>query len=80
MKILTKRQAEKAILESLFAPGSTLACLPKERFDMGKYEPGIAGKELPPQANPPRLVWAERRRDKWGAFDILFCIPAEVSR
>ena len=77
MKVLTKRQAEKAILESLFQPGGTLACLPKERLDRGKYKPGTcAGKELPEHASRNiRLAWVERRRDVNGAYDALFCIP-----
>jgi len=74
MTILTKRQADAAIVESLFSPGGTLACLPKERLDRGKYKPGtMAGKELPPHVNV-RLAWVERRKDKDGPFDALFCI------
>lgn len=77
MQILTKRQAEAAIVDSLFLPGGTLALLPRERFDRGKYKPGtMAGKEVPPHAAASvRLVWVERRRDKHGPFDAIFCIP-----
>lgn len=77
MQILTKRQAEAAIVASLFSPGGTLACLPRERLDRGKYKPGtMAGKEVPPHAaEGVRLVWVERRRDSHGPFDALFCIP-----
>jgi hypothetical protein len=75
--ILTKRQADKAILDSLFATGGTLACLPKERMDMGKYKPGsMAGKELPPHVNV-RMAWVERRRDSDGPYDAVFCISAK---
>ncbi len=74
MTILTKRQADAAIIESVFKPGGTLACLPKERLDMGKYKPGtMAGKELPPHVKV-RLAWVERRRDSDGPYDALFCI------
>lgn len=74
MKILTKREADKAITESLFQAGGTLACLPKERLDMGKYKPGtMAGKELPEHIKV-RLAWVERLRDSDGPYDALFCI------
>jgi hypothetical protein len=74
MTIPTKPQAEAAIVASLFSPGGTLACLPKERLDGGKYKPGtMAGKELPSHVNV-RLAWVERRKDKDGAYDALFCI------
>jgi hypothetical protein len=75
MKILTKRQAESAILNSLFQAGGTLACLPKERLDRGKYKDTIFGKEVPPHLKDRvHLVWAERRKDKDGPYFALFCI------
>jgi len=75
MTILTKRQAESAILNSLFQAGGTLACLPKERLDRGKYKETIVGKDVPAHLKERyRLVWAERRKDKDGPYYALFCI------
>ena len=73
MKILTKRQAENAILESVFHPGGTLACLRKDRFDRGKYKETIIGKDCP-CGEDVRLIWAERRKDKDGPYFALFCL------
>lgn len=73
MKILTKRQADNAILESVFHPGGTLACLRKDRFDRGKYKDTIIGKDAPDSDRIP-LVWAERRKDKHGPYFALFCL------
>jgi len=75
MNILTKAQATRAIRDSLFTPGGTLALEPKERFDRGKYKPSIVGREVP-AGTTARLVWAEPRRDKDGPYLALFCIPA----
>jgi hypothetical protein len=76
MKILTKRQADSEIVNSLFRAGGTLACLPKERFDLGKYKESIIGRELHEDvACRLRLAWAERRRDKDGPYYAIFCIP-----
>ena len=74
MTILTKRQADAAIVESLFKPGGTLVGLPKIRLNLGKYKPGaLVGKELPSDIKV-RLAWVERRRDSDGPYDALFCI------
>lgn len=73
--ILTKREAEAAIVASLFSPNGTLALERRERLDRGKYKPGtMAGKPLPPDVDV-RLAWVERRRDSHGPYDALFCIP-----
>lgn len=75
MKVLTKRQAHSEVLNSLFRPGGTLACLPKERFDMGKYRETVIGRDVPEHAaNGVHLVWAERRKDSDGPYFALFCI------
>lgn len=77
MKILTKRQADAAIVASVFCPGGSLACIPKIRLDLGKYKPGTCvGKDVPAHLNV-RLAWVERRRDKYGPHEVLWCIPAE---
>jgi hypothetical protein len=44
MKIISKRQADKMIIDSLFCGGQTLS---SGRYDMGKYSPGkYVGKEV----------------------------------
>lgn len=75
MKVLSKREATMAIRDSIFQPGGTLACLPKERFDMGKYKSTVIGRDIPEEnAKGVRLVWAESRSDRHGAYYALFCI------
>ena len=76
--ILTKRQFNAAVLDSLFNPveGHSLAAMPKERFDLGKYKPGTAaGHPVPDHMHGSVLiVWVERRRDSDGPYDALFSI------
>lgn len=80
MKILTKREANAAIVDSLFSPGGTLALLPKGRFDRGKYRRNLAGEEVPAHMVPHvRLVWCERRKDSDGPYFALFSISARAS-
>jgi hypothetical protein len=69
--ILTKGQADRAVIDSLFVPGGTLACKRKIRWDMGKYQATIIGKELPEHIN--QLIWAERKTDKHGPYYALYC-------
>lgn len=73
MTILTHRE----FVESLSGEDHSLACLPRERFDRGKYKPGtMAGKPVPEHMIPHVLVvWVERRRDRDGPYDALFSIP-----
>ena len=77
MNILTKSQLNKAVQESLFKPvqGRTLALMKRGRFDLGKYKPGTcAGQPVPEHALKwVYAVWVERRRDKDGPYDALFC-------
>ena len=76
MKILSKTEFNRAVTESLFKPGGTLALLHKERFDMGKYQKTILGREVPEyHAKNVRIVWAEARSDKDGPYYALYCIP-----
>ena len=76
--ILTKRQFNAAVLDSLFNPveGHSLAAMPKERFDLGKYKPGTAAGHPVPEHmhNSVLIVWVERRRDSDGPYDALFSI------
>lgn len=74
MEILSKHKADRAIVDSLFTTGGTLACR-KERFDMGKYQKTIIGRDVPEYYNDKiHLVWAERRKDKDGPYYALFCV------
>ena len=77
MKILTRSQLRQATLESLFNPvhGRSLACMKASRFDTGKYKPGtMAGKDVPEHMLASvYTVWTERRKDKDGPYDALFC-------
>jgi len=80
MNVLTKREATSAIVESLFHPGGSLACLPKERFDLGKYATNPAGHPVPDHMVPHvRIVWSERRKDLHGPYWALFSISARQS-
>lgn len=75
MKVLSKTEFNRAVTESLFNSGGTLACLPKTRFDMGKYQKTILGREIPEHhAKNVRIVWAEARSDKDGPYYALYCI------
>ena len=78
MTILTRSQYRKAVIESLFKPvqGHSLACLPRVRFDRGKYKETLIDKPVNPiHAETGRylIVWAERRKDKDGPYYALFC-------
>jgi hypothetical protein len=72
MKILTKGQASRAVINSIFTPGGTLACKKKIRWDMGKYQETIIGRDLP--ETETGIVWAERRTDKDGPYYALYCL------
>jgi len=81
MKILTKSAANSAIIASLFTPGGTLACLPKERFDLGKYKRNLAGEDVPAHMIPHvHLVWCESRRDSEGPYFVLRSIAKPATR
>ena len=70
---MTKKQADNAVLNSIFTPGGTLACKTKTRFDMGKYQKTIIGKEAP-ERYADLIIWAERKQDKHGSYYALFCL------
>lgn len=45
----------------------------KIRFDMGKYEKTIVGRELPDDLITKAPIWAERRQDTDGPDWALYC-------
>ena len=67
MKIITKRQAEKIHLESLFETGGTVN---KIRYDLGKYDASepVLGKEIDAPWGVV-CIWAEKRKDHY----VLWC-------
>lgn len=78
MNVLTKGQADKAIVNSVFNPGGSLAGLKKERLCRGKYEKTVIGREVPQHVqNNVKLVWAERRQDRDGAYYALYCLSKQ---
>ena len=74
LKIGTKSQADKILVESLFVPvnGKTLT---PQRFDRGKYkaETPFVGREVS-VADDVFALWMETRRDSDGSYKALFCI------
>ena len=76
-KILSRYQAEKAVIESLFKPDrfGTITLKERSRFDTGKYISTVIGNPVPPHMiDKVRIVWAERRKDKDGVYYALFCV------
>lgn len=72
MKILTKTQAQNML---------NLKVYRKMRFDQGKYNPSVIGKEVPLEhaerlAKENNIVWGEHRKDKDGPYITLFCIES----
>lgn len=75
MKIVSKSQADKILVESLFRPGGTLNV---EKFDNGKYKwygsaKHYIGKDVPDLKNV-HAVYVERRQDASGPYAQLMCI------
>lgn len=68
-EVMSKRAAERTIIDSLFTSGGTFACLPKIRLDGGKYAHNLTGRTLPTPSDTP--VWCERRKDKHGPYYVL---------
>ena len=77
MKIVSKSQADKILVESLFRPGGTLNV---EKFDNGKYKwygsaKHYIGKDVPDLKNVKiYAVYVERRQDASGPYAQLMCI------
>ena len=75
ISIITKRAADKMLVESLFQPvnGATLT---RMRYDMGKYKPGsYIGREVDCSENV-RAIFPEARRDSDGPYVALFCLTS----
>ncbi len=66
--IMTKGEAQKAQVESLFRAGGTFGP-DKIRYDGGKYAGNPRGMEYSPPSDMP--IWYERRQDKDGAHYVL---------
>ena len=81
MKVLSKTEFNRLVAESLFNPGGTLACLPKERLTMGKYQKSVIGRDVSAVYDTAHLhcVWAEARSDKDGPYYALFCLPKRAT-
>ena len=76
MKIGTKAQADKVLVESLFKPvnGKTLR---RFAFCTGHYKPGsYVGKEVTADADSVYALWVERRRDNDGPYVTLRCLTS----
>lgn len=81
MQIITKTQADKLILNSLFVPvnGGTLI---KKRFDLGKYNNNLVGKnnEIADSMPSVKALFTERRKDKDGVYYALFCLVERAAQ
>lgn len=76
LKIGTKSQADKLVVESLFKPvnGKTLSV---GRFDMGKYKPGsYVGREITTCPDDVYAIYAASGRDSDGHYVKLMCVSA----
>jgi len=75
MIILSHPSAKREIVKSLFNPNGTLGAEKKIRYNGGKYNKTVVGKEIPQDVESRvKLIWAERRTDKDGVYYALFCI------
>lgn len=75
-KIISKRESSRAVIDSLFTAGGTLACLPVMRYDQGKYRHDLTGMDLPTPSEFP--VWTERRKDSNGPYWIINTFDADT--
>jgi len=74
MKIITKRQAENMMIDSLFTAGRTNTI--RERFDMGKYAgppSRLIGQDVP-DINGVVAVYPVAKRDKNGQYVALMSL------
>ena len=75
MKILSKREANREVVASLFKPVGTLSLTEKRRFDTGKYQRTVIGHDVSAHmASKLKLVWVEARHDRDGPYYALFCV------
>lgn len=75
MKIVSKREANKILVASLFKAGGTLNV---NRFDCGKYkwhgsQSHYIGKDVP-DLKGVKAVYVERRQDSDGPYAAIMCI------
>lgn len=73
MLVITKKEAEKKSLESLFKSGGTVTMNEKRVFCTGKYNEKIIGGQVV-DLPTVSMVWAERRSGSDGAYFRLYCI------
>jgi len=75
MKIVTKAQADKVLVDSLFNPvnGQTLRV---EKYDCAKYraDRNFIGREIDNASNRIKAIYPVRRRDSDGAYVQLMCV------
>ena len=79
--IVNKSAKDRAIIDSLFHPinGHSLAGVESERFDCGKYRNSLVGRPIPEHMlSRVAIVWSEQRRDLYGPYWALFCLPMPV--
>ena len=72
IEIISKKTAEKMLLESLFKLGGTLT---RVKYCGGKYKPESfpVGRKI--EVSPDVVaVWAERRKDSFGSYIYLYCL------
>ena len=76
IQIVTKSQAQRMQVESLFIPvnGRTLS---KVKYCGGKYKPGSfpKGREIEVSENI-HAVWSEARKDSDGAYCSMYCLTS----
>lgn len=72
LKLTSKGKANKMLVDSLFSPGGTLT---RFKYCTGKYKPERfpIGREMEVGADI-RAVWAERRKDSYGPYIVLYCL------
>ena len=76
LKIVTKSQADKILVNSLFAPvnGKTLN---RGRYDSGKYAvKDFIGREVNNAPDSVFAIYPVKRKDSHGAYVALYCIYA----
>lgn len=74
LKIISKRQAEAFMVDSLFKAGGTFTNHDKSKFDLGKYKSSLIGYEVPKHmVDKVHIVWSERRQDANGPYYQLYC-------
>lgn len=80
MKVLTKSQAQKASMESLFKSGGTFTLKDKVKYCTGKYNTSVYGKELPnAKSEEYHAIWGENRKDADGPYVRLYCAVKSVN-